>query len=188
MHVRNLENCEVMMSINNNHIVAETNRLVISKLTKNDANFFLELTNTPNWIKYIGDRNLKTEKDAREYLKNGAIKSYIEYGFGFYKLQLKELNLKPIGICGLVKRKELDDVDVGFAMLPDYEGKGFGYESSLAVLKKAKEQFNLNKIVAITLPSNKNSIKLLEKLGLTFQKRVKPYKDDEELLLFAKEL
>ena len=168
--------------------VAETNRLIISKLTKKDAAFFLDLVNSPNWIKYIGDRNLKTVKDAKDYLKNGTIKSYNNYGFGFYKLQLKEEGLKSIGTCGLVKRDQLDDVDIGFAMLPEYEGRGFGYESSLAVLKLAKEKFNLKKIVAITLPTNHNSIKLLEKLGLTYEKRVKPFEDDEELLLFAKNL
>lgn len=168
--------------------VTETNRLVISKLKKNDASFFLELVNSPNWLKYIGDRNIKTVKDAKEYLKNGTIKSYKEHGFGFYKLQLKEENLKTIGTCGLVKRDQLDDVDIGFAMLPDYEGKGFGYEASEAVLRLAKEKFNLKKIVAITLPTNQNSIKLLKKLGLSFKKKVKPFEDDEELLLFVKNL
>ena len=146
------------------------------------------MANSPNWIKYIGDRNLKTVKDAEEYLKNGAIKSYMEFGFGFYKLELKTENNRPIGTCGLVKRETLDDVDIGFAMIPDYEGKGFGYESSVEVLKLAKDQFKLKRVVAITLPTNKSSIYLLKKLGLTFEKKVKPFEDDEELLLFAKNL
>jgi len=166
-------------------IVAETDRLIIKKFTKSDASFFLELANSPNWIKYIGNRNLKTVKDAEKYLENGTIKSYKEFGFGFYKLELKSENNKPIGTCGLVKREELDDVDIGFAMLPEYEGKGFGYESSLEVLRFAKREFYLNKIVAITLPTNKSSIHLLEKLGLSFEKKIKPFEDDEELLLFA---
>jgi len=169
-------------------IIAETNRLIISKFTKEDAPFFLELVNTPNWIKYIGDRNLKTIEDAEDYLENGSIKSYKEFGFGFYKLQLKNNNLITIGTCGLVKREELDDVDIGFAMLPEYEGKGFGYESSVEVLNIAKHTFNLKKVVAITLPTNKSSIQLLEKLGLSFEKKVKPFEDDDELLLFAKNL
>lgn len=168
--------------------IAETNRLIISKLTLKDASFFLELVNSPNWIKYIGDRNLNTVKNAEDYLKNGSIKSYADFGFGFYKLQLKEDQLKPIGTVGLIKRKELEHVDIGFAMLPEYEGRGFGYESSIAILKIAKKQFNINKILAITLPENISSIKLLEKLGLAFEKRVKPFEDDEELLLFAKNL
>ena len=167
-------------------MIAETNRLIISKITLDDAAFFLELVNTPNFIKYIGDRNLKTVEDAKTYLKNGTLKSYEDFGFGFYKLLLKEENNKAIGTCGLVKREQLDNVDIGFAMLPEYEGKGFGYESCIAVLKLAKEQFKLNKVLAITLPTNNNSIKLLEKIGLSYEKRVKPFED--ELLLFAKNL
>jgi RimJ/RimL family protein N-acetyltransferase len=169
-------------------IIAETERLIISKLTKKDAPFFLELTNTPKWIKYIGDRNLKTVKDAEQYLKNGIFKSYATFGFGFYKLQFKAENLKTIGICGLVKREELEDVDFGFGLLPEYEGKGFGYESSIAILELAKTKFKLKNIVAITNLDNKNSIKLLEKLGLIFEKRINPFEEDKELLLFAKKL
>ena len=168
-------------------IIAETERLLISKIKLQDAPFFLELANTPHWIKYIGDRNLKTVKDAENYLKNRTLKSYDDFGFGFYKLQLKENN-KTIGICGLVKREELEDVDIGFGLLPNYEGKGFGFESSIEILKLAKEKFNLKRVAAITMPINKPSIQLLEKLGLVFEKRVKPFEDDDELLLFAKNL
>ena len=101
---------------------------------------------------------------------------------------LKAENKKTIGISGLVKRQQLDDVDIGFGFLPNYEGNGYGYESSIAVLNLAKEQFGLSKITAITLPTNINSIHLLEKLGLVYQKKVKPFEDDEELLLFVKNL
>ncbi|TYA52396.1 GNAT family N-acetyltransferase [Formosa maritima] len=168
--------------------IAETTRLIISKITLDDAQFFLELVNTPNFKKYIGDRNLKTVTNTKTYLSNGTIKSYKDFGFGFYKLQLKEENNKSIGTCGLVKREQLEHVDIGFALLPDYEGRGFGFESSEAILKLAKNKFKLDKIFAITLPTNTNSIKLLEKLGLSFEKRTKPFEDDEELLLFAKTL
>ena len=169
-------------------LVAETHRLFISKITLRDAAFFINLVNSPGWLTYIGDRKIKTIKDAKAYLQKGTLKSYADFGFGFYKLQIKENNNIPIGICGLVKREQLDDVDIGFALLPDYEGKGYGYEASTAVLKLAKERFGLEKIIAITLPKNKSSIKLLEKLGLTYQKPIKPFADDEELLLFAKSL
>ena len=168
-------------------IVAETQRLLISKFTIADAPFFLELVNTPHWIKYIGDRNIKTIAQAEQRIINGHIKSYETHGFGFYKLTLKENN-KAIGTCGLIKRETLEHVDIGFAFLPDYEGKGFGFESSNALLKLAKDQFKLETILAITLATNKPSINLLEKLGLSFQKMVKPFEDDEELLLFAKNL
>jgi RimJ/RimL family protein N-acetyltransferase len=168
-------------------IITETNRLIISKISLEDAPFFLKLVNTPNWIKYIGDRNLKTIKDAEDYLTNGILKGYKEVGFGFYKVQNK-INNTPIGICGLVKREQLDDVDFGFAFLPEFEGQGFGFEASTAILKVANELFNIKKLLAITLPINSNSIKLLEKLGFNFEKSVKPFEDDEELLLFAKQL
>lgn len=168
--------------------IAETSRLIISKITLKDSKFFLELVNTPHWLKYIGDRHIKTIKDANNYLRNVTLKSYADFGFGFYKLQLKEDINKTIGICGLVKREQLNDVEIGFALLPEYENKGFGLEASIAILNLAKEIFNLKKITAITLPTNTNSIKLLEKLGLTIEKTVKPFDDGEELLLFAKTL
>ena len=169
-------------------IIAETKRLIISKFTLNDAPFFLELTNSPNCLKYIGDKNLKNVDDAKIYLKNKTIKSYADFDFGFYKVELKEENNKPIGTCGLAKREELEFADIGFAFLPNYEGKGFGKEASVEILKLAKEKFNLKRITAITAPNNQNSIKLLEKLGLTFEKRVNPFDEAEELLLFAKTL
>tara|TARA_R110000868_G_scaffold232117_2_gene485577 strand:+ start:832 stop:1341 length:510 start_codon:yes stop_codon:yes gene_type:complete len=168
-------------------IIAETERLLISGFSLEDAPFFLKLANTPNWLKYIGDRNLKTVKDAEAYLTNGTIKSYTDFGFGNYKLKYKQDN-KIIGSCGLIKREQLNDVELGFAFLPEFEGKGFGYEASTAVIDAAKNEFHLKKLTAIILPINTNSIKLINKLGFTYEKRVKPFEDDQELLLFAKTL
>ena len=169
-------------------IIAETERLIISKITLKDAPFFLELMNTPHWLKYIGDRNVKTIRASEENLKNGILKSYKEFGFGFYKVRLKAEENKTIGTVGLVKRKELEHVDIGFGFLPEYEGKGFGFESSVEIMSIAKQTFNLHKITAITNPNNHNSIKLLEKLGLNFEKKINPFEDGKELLLFAKDL
>lgn len=169
-------------------IIAETDRLIIAKMTLDDALFMLELLNTPNWIKYIGDRNVKTVEEAKNYMQNGVLKSYEESGFGFYKLLLKDERNKTIGTCGLVKREQLEDVDIGFAMLPEYEGKGYGKESAQEIMKLAKTRFNLHRIAAIVLPSNDSSVKLLEKLGLTYVKRIAPFDENEELLLYSKEL
>lgn len=166
-------------------MVTETKRLIISKFSIIDAPFFLQLVNSPNWIKYIGDRNIKTIEDAEKSINNGHLKSYEEHGFGFYKLALKENNTL-IGTCGLIKRDTLVEVDLGFAFLPEHEGKGFGFEASSEVMKIAKNQFNLKKLVAITNPDNKNSIILLEKLGFILEKEVSPFKDVEKLLLFTK--
>jgi len=169
-------------------IVKKTNRLTISKVTLKDAPFFLELMNTPNWIKYIGDRNIKTLKEAETYLKNGILKSYETLGYGFYKVALKPNPNTAVGICGLIKREELNIPDLGFALLPQHEGKGYGYESSIAVLEQARNEFGITKVGAITLEVNTNSIKLLEKLNFSFEKKIKPFDDDEELLFFAKRL
>ena len=169
-------------------IIAETERLLITKVTILDASFFVKLMNTPNWLKYIGDRNIRSVKDAEENLKNGILKSYEDNGFGFYKIVLKSENNKTIGTAGLIKREQLDDVDIGFGFLPEYEGKGFGFEVSVEIMKLAKEVFKLKKVVAITNPENHNSIKLLEKLGLVFEKRINPFEEEKELLLFAKTL
>ncbi len=168
--------------------IIETNRLIISKITIGDAPFFLEIMNTPNWLTYIGDRNIKTVPDAEKHLKKGILKSYKVNGFGIFKVLLKAEQNKAIGTCGLVKREQLKDVEIGFGFLPNYEGKGFGYEASIEILKLAKDKFDLKKITAITLPTNKNSIKLLEKLDLSYEKRINPFEDGQELLLFAKTL
>ncbi|TJY38234.1 GNAT family N-acetyltransferase [Pontimicrobium aquaticum] len=169
-------------------MIVKTSRLIISKATLKDAPFFLEIMNSPNWIKYIGDRNVKTVKEAETYLEKGIIKSYHERGYGFYKVALKSNPSATIGICGLIKREELEIPDLGFAMLPLYEGIGYGYESSVSVLEEAKKKFGITKVGAITLQSNLNSIKLLEKLGFSFEKRIKLFDDDQELLFFVKEL
>jgi len=169
-------------------IVAETKRLLISKFTLEDAPFFIELVNTPKFKKYIGDRKTNTIEQAQKRIKEGHLKSYSEFGYGFYKLLLKEEDNKPIGTNGLIKRETLELPDIGFAMLPEYENKGYGFESSQAVLKLAKDTFNIQKIGAITLEHNINSIKLIEKLGLVYEKMVKPFDEDKELMLFAKNL
>ena len=167
-------------------IVAETKRLIISKFTIEDAPFYLELVNTPNWIKYIGDREIYTIDAAKKRLEESVVKSYIDNDYGAYKLQLKDQDLTTIGSCGLYKRDFFDHADIGFAMLPQYENHGYGYESSVEILRLAENEFKQEKVLAITLPINKPSIKLLEKLGLVFEKKINPFDDDEELLLFAK--
>ena len=169
-------------------IVAETERLILSKISVEDAPFIFELMNTPKWIRFIGDRNVRSVEDAATYIQNNQLKSYENHGFGYYKLQLKSDNLKPIGSFGLVKRDTLEHIDIGFSLLPPYEGQGFGFEGATAIMDLAKEKFDISTLCAITLPENEASIQLLEKLGLSYQKRVKPFEDDAELLLFVKHL
>ncbi|WP_299223015.1 GNAT family N-acetyltransferase [uncultured Psychroserpens sp.] len=168
--------------------IAETSRIRLTKISLNDAPFILKLMTSPKWLKYIGDRNVKTVEEAKTYIENNQLKSYQTHGFGYYKIELKTNDLKPIGTCGLVKRAQLEHIDVGFSLLPNYEGKGYAFEATNALLKLAKKEFNIENIIAITLPENKSSIQLLEKLGLSYEKTVKPFEDDEELLLFEKTL
>ena len=167
--------------------VSQTNRLVLSKITKADASFIFNLMNSPHWIKFIGDKNIKTIADAERHIQNVILNGYQKNDFGFYKVEPKDI-MQPVGICGLIKREQLDFPDIGFAFLPEFQGRGYGFESSLAVLKMAKAQFKISKVGAITLETNKNSINLIQKLGLSFEKKIKPFDNEEELLLFAKEL
>ena len=168
-------------------IIAETPRLIISEFQVQDAPFYLKLLNSPKWIEYIGDRHLKSVEDAETYLQEKTIPSYKKQGYGFYKITLKDTN-QPIGTCGLIKRAKLEHTDLGFALLPEYESKGFGYESSKAILELAQSKFDLKRVYGITLEHNTDSIKLLGKLGLVYEKKVKPFAEEEELLLFAIDL
>ncbi len=161
----------------------ETERLQLTELLEADAAFMLELLNSPAWLKYIGDRGVKTLDDAAQYILNRIIPSYRKNGFGFYLVKLKE-NGVAIGICGLVKRDGLEHIDIGFAFLSGYDGKGYGYESASAVMQYAREVLKLGTIVAITTKDNVPSINLLKKIGLHFKEMVSLPGDEEELMLF----
>ncbi|MBT2218486.1 GNAT family N-acetyltransferase [Virgibacillus dakarensis] len=165
----------------------KTERLLIRRFTKEDAAFILNLLNDPDWINYIGDKGIKTIEDAEEYIKNSIIKMYDELGFGLYLVALKGSGT-PMGMCGLVKRDGLKDVDLGFAFLSDYTGKGYGNESARAVMIYAKEELRLNRLAAITTPSNKASEKLLLKIGFQFDSLTKLFQDADPIKLFIREL
>ena len=150
-------------------VILETERLILRKFVVGDAAFMLQIMNDPTWLKYIGDRNVHSVRDAEEYLINGAMQSYEANGFGFYIVLLRE-SLEPIGTCGLAKRDFLDLPDFGFAFLPSYTGKGFAFEVAEASLTFAGDELGLKELLAITLPKNERSIRLLEKLGFSFVK------------------
>ncbi|MED1950624.1 GNAT family N-acetyltransferase [Brevibacillus centrosporus] len=165
-------------------IVLETERLYLRYQTLDDAPFILELVNDPAWLQFIGDRGVRTLDDARSYIANGAIKSYERDGFGFYLVERKE-DHTLLGMCGLVKREGLEDVDIGFAFLPDYRSKGYAYEAASAVMQYAKETLGLTRVVAITTQDNHSSGRLLEKLGLRFERLIQMPNDTELLRLFV---
>lgn len=163
--------------------ILETDRLILLQQCPDDAAFIFELLNSPGWLKYIGDRGVKTVEDGSSYIRNGAMNSYVQNGFGLYLVRLKESGL-PVGVCGLIRRPGLEQVDIGFAFLPQHEGRGYGYESALAVMKYGREVLGLSIIVAITTKDNEASIKLLKKIGFSFIEFVTLPGDNEELMLF----
>jgi RimJ/RimL family protein N-acetyltransferase len=167
--------------------VLETDRLILRWLSSDDAEFILGLLNEPSWLQFIGDRGVRTIEDARDYILKGPVEMYARLGFGFYLVELKEGTI-PIGICGLIKRDFLNDVDIGFAFLPKYWGRGYAYESASAVMAYAKGPLGLQRILAITNPDNHSSAKLLEKLGLRFERMIKLPDEDQEIRLFGTDM
>ena len=164
-------------------IIAETERLQLCHLSRDDAPFILELVNDPSWIRFIGDRGIRTLAQAESYLQDGPIASYEANGFGLYLVQGKADGVR-LGMCGLIKRPSLPHVDIGFAFLPQFTGQGYGFEAATAVLHHAQHDLNLSPILAITAPDNQRSIKLLQKLGLHFQKRIALAEGQPEVMLF----
>jgi len=166
------------------NLIFETERLRLREFTLTDTAFIVELLNTSGWLKYIGDRNVRTEKQAIAYLENGPVRSYREHGFGLSAVELKQEN-KIIGMCGILKRDTLEHPDIGFAFLPDFMGNGYAYEIASTTLAYANDTLHLPIICAITDPDNTSSIRLLEKIRMTFIKTFRFPGTNEELLLFC---
>jgi len=165
--------------------ILETERLTLRHLSPDtDAEFILRLLNEPSFLRYIGDKDVRTLDDARTYIRNGPLKSYAENGFGLYRVGLKESDA-AMGICGLIKRETLTDPDIGFAFLPEYWNQGYAYESAEAVMQHARAELGLGRILAITSPDNDASGKLLGRIGLRFQRVVRLSEDTAKVKLFA---
>jgi RimJ/RimL family protein N-acetyltransferase len=165
-------------------IVLRTERLTLRELDEADADFIVRLLNEPSFLRFIGDRGVRTPSDARRYLLEGPVASYRRRGFGLYLVELGETHT-PLGMCGLIKRDALDDVDIGFAFLPEFWGRGYALESARAVLAHAKEVVKLARVVAIVSPDNERSIAVLGKLGLRFERAITWAEDGSELKLYG---
>lgn len=164
-----------------------TERLTLRHLsTETDAEFILKLLNEPSFLQYIGDKGVRTVADARNYIRNGPLKSYEENGFGLYRVGLREGDA-PIGICGLIKRDTLPHPDIGFAFLPEFWNQGYAFESAAAVMQYAREVLRQECILAITTPDNEPSGKLLGKIGLRFDRLVRLSEDTAKVKLFTTE-
>jgi RimJ/RimL family protein N-acetyltransferase len=164
--------------------VLETERLILRKLSLDDAGFILELLNDPSFLRYIGDKNVRNLEDARQYLLKGPLESYERLGYGLYLVALKSTGV-PIGICGLIKRDTLEAVDIGFAFLPEFRTKGYGFESAAAVKEHGLKELDLGRLLAITNPDNTGSIRVLEKIGLRFDRMIRLAPDSPEIRLYS---
>jgi len=161
-------------------IVSETKRLRIRHFREADAEFIVNLLNEPSFIENIADKGVRNLVDAIKYLKDGPIESYRVNGFGLSMVELKESNV-PLGMCGLIKREELEDVDIGYALLDIYAGNGYAKEAAEVVLKDGREIHGLKRIIAVTSPDNHRSIQLLARLGFKYEKMAELYGADNKL-------
>jgi ribosomal-protein-alanine N-acetyltransferase len=163
--------------------ILETKRLRLRRLSEQDSEFILKLVNEAAFVQNIGDKGVRTLDDARDYISSGPVASYEKHGFGLYCVELKDTE-EPIGICGLLRRETLDDVDIGFAFLTQFRGRGFAPESAGAVMEYGRTALGLKRIVAITSPDNEASIRVLQKIGLRFDKMIRMPGSNEETRLF----
>jgi RimJ/RimL family protein N-acetyltransferase len=161
-----------------------TDRLFLRELATEDAPFILRLLNEPSFLYFIGDKGVRDLDGARQYIVNGPVTSYRQNGFGLYLVTRKTDGI-PLGICGLLKRESLPDVDIGFAFLPEFWNKGYAFESASAVMDYAKDVLKLTRIIAITNKDNDPSAKLLVKLGLQFDRLIDLADGQNETRLFV---
>lgn len=164
-------------------IITQTERLTIRSLALADASFIYDLVNQPSWLEHIGDKGVRSLQDAETYIQLVA-NSYQKNGFGLCRIEITSSS-EAIGICGLVKRDSLQNFDIGFALLSEYEGNGYALESASAILQIAKEEYKLRRIAAICTPNNHSSIKLLEKLGFQLDPSTSPDSNGKPLRLFT---
>jgi RimJ/RimL family protein N-acetyltransferase len=169
-------------------MVLETPRLRLRRFTPEDAPFIVALLNTPGWLAFIGDRGVRTEEDARRYLAAGPIASYAQHGgLGPYHVARRADGL-PVGMCGLLRREILPDVDLGFAFLTEHAGVGYASEAAVGVLRFAQTEFGLRRVAGITKADNTRSIRVLEKLGLSFEREFVMPPKNETLRYYARSL
>jgi len=163
--------------------ILETERLRLRKFSLDDTAFIVELLNSPGWLEFIGDRNVRTPGQARVYLENGPLKSYLVYGHGLSMVEKKD-DGTPVGMCGILHRDTLEWPDIGFAFLPAHQAQGYAFEIAQATVDHARNALGLPQIAAITVPGNARSIRLLEKLGLRYIQSFSFPGSQEVLLLY----
>ena len=166
--------------------ILETERLTLRPITLDDAPLVLAVMSDPDFVRYVSDRGLRTPADAARYITEKMLPGFEQNGFGMCGVRLKESGT-PIGTCGVFKRNPADDAEIGFAFLPGFRGRGFALEAAAAVMNYARDVQKLTRIVAATKPANAGSIKLLEKLGMRFERMIFDEASQSEMKLFAKD-
>ena len=160
----------------------ETERLSLRRLDLSDAPFIVSLLNQPSFLANIGDRGVRDETDALRYLREGPMAMYEKFGFGLWHVSRREDGV-AMGMCGLLRRDTLPDVDVGYAFFPEFWGKGYAFEAAEATMRQAAGRFGLRRVIAIVSVGNETSIRVLEKLGMRFERMhsVRPEEPDVRL-------
>jgi RimJ/RimL family protein N-acetyltransferase len=164
--------------------ILETERLRLRLLEEGDADFYLRLVTQPSWLRFIGNRGIETAEHARLAIVQGPLAMHAKHGFCLYMVEGRE-TCEPLGICGLIKRDTLPDVDIGFAFLEAHCGKGYAWESASAVLEHGRTALGLRRIVAIVSPENAISINLIRKLGLRFEEQIRLTPDANPVDLYG---
>jgi RimJ/RimL family protein N-acetyltransferase len=167
--------------------ILETERLSLREITPDDAQFLVGMLTDPDWLRFIGDRHVRTLEQARAYIQRIFVAAYEHVGHGLWLIE-RRADGRSLGICGLIAREGLSDVDLGFALMPAFRRKGYAHEAALGCLAYAKDVLGLRRVVAITSIDNRASAALLLRLGFSHESSVRLPGDDEDLRLFAIEL
>lgn len=170
-----------------NGVWLQTERLQLRWMTVDDAELMLAVWNDPAFVRFVGDRGIRTVDEARTTMEEGAMKLYSDYGYGPFRVALRDDDA-PIGICGLFRRDGLDDPDIGFATLPNYCGKGYAFEAARAVIDHTRDDLELPRLTAIVSPENEASVGLIRKLGLRFERMYRMAEDDDDVAIYGMQL
>lgn len=161
-----------------------TERLRLRWMTEEDAGHMLAIWNDPGFVRFVGDRGIRSEAEARQAMLDGILKLYADHGYGPYLLEPRNGGT-PMGICGLFKRENLDHPDLGYSLLPDFRGCGYALEAAHAVLAHARDDLGIPEILAIVSPANVRSTQLLEKVGMTLRRKLRMPDDDRDVALYG---
>jgi ribosomal-protein-alanine N-acetyltransferase len=165
----------------------ETARLSLRRLTLDDAPFMVALYNEPSFLENIGDRGVRNVDDAQRFLRDGPLAMYARHGFGLWHVSRRS-DGAGLGLCGLLKRDTLADVDIGYAYFPAFWGQGYAFEAVSATLDHATRAFRLRRVVAVVSPGNTGSIRVLEKAGMRFERMHAMDPGEPEVCLYARSL